>query len=74
MENSSDEFGNKKCHDARLQEDKVVTEEQWLQKWLTKILDFTMNTQLLASSVEFGAVKPWRENESFLERAANYKQ
>nr|XP_060630868.1 thiopurine S-methyltransferase [Anolis sagrei ordinatus] len=40
MENSPTAANNEKCDDAKLQADRVVPEEEWLQKWETKNIGF----------------------------------
>lgn len=40
MESSSDTFGKDDSADAKLQESRVVTEEEWLQKWETNNIGF----------------------------------
>ncbi|XP_072854773.2 thiopurine S-methyltransferase isoform X2 [Pogona vitticeps] len=42
MENSPDVTGNEKYFEAKLQESRVVTEEEWLAKWQTKNIGFHM--------------------------------
>lgn len=42
MENSPDASENAKCYEAKLQESRVVTEEEWLEKWQTKNIGFHM--------------------------------
>uniref|UniRef100_A0A8D0B8H7 thiopurine S-methyltransferase n=1 Tax=Salvator merianae TaxID=96440 RepID=A0A8D0B8H7_SALMN len=40
MENSSDKFPEEECGDAKLQENRVMTQEEWLQMWQTKKIGF----------------------------------
>ncbi|XP_042317925.1 thiopurine S-methyltransferase isoform X2 [Sceloporus undulatus] len=40
MENSPAPSGDDKCDEAKIQKDRVVTEEEWLQKWQTKNIGF----------------------------------
>ncbi|XP_033010558.1 thiopurine S-methyltransferase isoform X2 [Lacerta agilis] len=40
MESSSDTFGKHGSADAKLQESRVLTEEEWLQKWETNNIGF----------------------------------
>ncbi|XP_061448980.1 thiopurine S-methyltransferase isoform X3 [Rhineura floridana] len=40
MENPSDTFGKDDCGDAKSQEDRVLSEVEWLEKWQTRNIGF----------------------------------